>query len=90
MPNLFQDIRLAVRMMARNPGFTAAAVVALGVGIGANTAVFTVVNSVLLRPLPFPQPDRLFFLSAVPKEGPFGPVHATPWAAASASRTAPI
>ncbi len=61
-------------MMARNPGFTTAAVVALGVGIGANTAVFTVVNSVLLRPLPFPQPERLFFLSAVPKAGPFGPV----------------
>ena len=60
-------------MMARNRGFTAAAVLALGLGIGANTAVFTVVNGVLLRPLPFPQPERLYFLTSTPKDGPFGP-----------------
>jgi putative ABC transport system permease protein len=57
--HLVRDTRFAVRMLARTPGFTIAALVALALGIGATTAVFTVVNSVLLRPLPFAESERL-------------------------------
>ena len=62
----FQDLRVTVRSLARTLGFTLAAVTALTLGLGASTAIFSVVDAVLLKPLPYPDPERIVVFSSSP------------------------
>ncbi len=75
--DVFQDIRYAVRTLAKEPGWTAATLATLALGIGATTAIFTIVNAVLVQPLAFPEPDRLMMLEYRPAD----PATDAEWAA---------
>src|SRR5258708_34476324 len=69
MWQLWHNLRYTIRILGKNPGFTTVAVLSLALGIGANTAIFTLINALLLRDLPVRQPGRLVQLSAVRRGG---------------------
>jgi len=71
MSGIIQDLRYAVRQVRKAPGFAAVAVITLALGIGANTSIFSVVNGLLLRSLPFPDADRLVRVWHTPPQSSF-------------------
>src|SRR5712692_5717620 len=64
MESFLRDVRQAARSLARTPGFALVTILTLALGIGANTAIFSVVNAVILRPLGYPRPDQLMYISS--------------------------
>lgn len=71
MRALLQDVRYGIRALRKAPGFTVTAVLLLGLGIGANAAIFTLVHGVLLKPLPFPEPERIVSVPHIPPQDIF-------------------